>query len=388
LYAEEQRARAQAEEASRLKDEFLATVSHELRTPLTAFLGYAQLLQSRKRDEAYLARTLDKMVQSARAQAQLIEDLLDVSRIVTGKLRIERKSLDLTTVINAAVDTVRPAIEARALHLDISLDPAAAAVLGDASRLQQVVWNLVSNATKFTPVGGALAIRLVRLGNQAVLTVTDTGQGIDPAFLPYVFDRFRQADSTSTRAFGGLGLGLAIVRHLVELHGGGVQASSAGEDQGATFTVFLPLATAGAAIAEHQSSSNECPPELSGLNVLVVDDQAAILDLVHDMLSSCGAVVRRAPGAHEGLALLQAWRPDVLISDIAMPQYDGYWLIEQVRALPRDQGGATPALALTAYVRAEEQARVLATGFQYYLPKPVTPDELRAVVARMACAVA
>jgi signal transduction histidine kinase/GAF domain-containing protein len=286
LYAEEQRARAQAEEASRLKDEFLATVSHELRTPLTAFLGYAQLLQTRKRDEAYLARTLDKMVQSARAQAQLIEDLLDVSRIVTGKLWLERAPIDLVAVIGAALDTIRPAIEAKEQHLDVSLDPAAAAVLGDANRLQQVVWNLVSNATKFTPAGGALAIRLVRQGNQAAISVSDTGQGINPAFLPYVFDRFRQADSTSTRAFGGLGLGLAIVRHLVELHGGTVQAASAGEGRGATFTVFLPLATApGIEATEKQAPSDHCPPELAGLKVLIVDDQIAILELIHDILA-------------------------------------------------------------------------------------------------------
>jgi signal transduction histidine kinase len=389
LYAQEQEARAQAEEASRLKDEFLATVSHELRTPLTAFLGYAELLQRRRRDEAYVARTAEKMLQAARAQAELIEDLLDVSRIVSGKLRIEPGPVALPDVIHAALDTVRPTVEAKGLHVQTELDPAAGAVLGDAGRLQQVVWNLLSNAAKFTPVGGGVEVRLRRDGAHAELSVRDTGQGIAPEFLPFVFDRFRQADSSSQRAHGGLGLGLAIVRHLVELHGGAVAAASAGPGRGATFTVRLPLAAPdpSAATAPPDPAGlarGEAGGALRGLRVLVVDDQPSILDLIEELLAAEGATVRSCSTAREALALARGWRPDVLVSDIAMPAEDGYWLIERVRALPPDAGGATPALALTAYVRMEDRLRVLAAGFDLYAPKPVDPAELRAMVLRLA----
>ncbi|HEU4326822.1 MAG TPA: PAS domain-containing protein [Roseiflexaceae bacterium] len=387
LYAQEQAARAEAEEANRLKDEFLATVSHELRTPLTAFLGYAELLQRRKRDEAYVARTVEKMVQSARAQAQLIDDLLDVSRIVSGKLRIELQPIDLVDVVQSALDTVRPAVEAKGLRLQITLDPEASRVLGDAGRLQQVVWNLLSNAVKFTPPGGRVAVELMSAGGSAELRVRDTGQGIPADFLPYVFDRFRQADSSSKRIVGGLGLGLAIVRHLVELHGGTVEVASDGPDQGATFTIRLPLTRASAPAPPgadpHAEPDGETVP-LHGLRVLVVDDQPAIVDLLVELLASDGAVVRACTSAQEALALLRSWRPDLLVSDIAMPEADGYWLIQHVRSLPPDQGGATPALALTAYVRTDDRRRVLAAGFQQYLPKPVEADALREVVGRLA----
>jgi PAS domain S-box-containing protein len=387
LFAQEQAARAAAEEANQLKDEFLATVSHELRTPLTALLGYLHLLQSRPRDPAYVARTLDKLVRSARAQSQLIDDLLDVSQIVSGKLRIERLPIDFSMVIHSALDTLRPTIEAKGLALGIDLHPAASQISGDANRLQQVVWNLLSNAAKFTPSGGVIRVALVPHGAYAELTVRDTGQGIAPDFLPFVFDRFRQADSTSTRPYGGLGLGLAIVRHLVELHGGTVTASSAGEGQGATFTILLPLDPRGAApglideAASEHAGAAPLPPELRGLRVLVVDDQPEILELLDEVLTPCAATVIGRSSARAALAALQEQRPDLLISDIAMPEEDGYWLIRQVRDLPPAFGGQTPAIALTAYTRGEERARVLAAGFQQYLPKPVDPSELLAIVA-------
>jgi CheY-like chemotaxis protein len=392
LYVQEQVARAQAEEASRLKDEFLATVSHELRTPLTSFLGYAQLLQRRTYDEAYVTRTAEKLVRSAKNQAQIIDDLLDVSRAVSGKLRIEPRPIDLRPVIRAAIDTVRPAIDAKGLDLSTELQPEAGLISGDANRLQQVMWNLLANATKFTPAGGRIRVRLWRDAGQAVMTVSDNGQGISPAFLPYVFDRFRQADGTSQRSQNGLGLGLSIVRHLVELHGGVVEAASVGEGLGATFSVRLPLVADAAGPAPRLPASagdiarhvEAYPAELRGLHVLVVDDQPDILELIEEVLSPCGAVVRTALSACEGLALVRAWRPDVVVSDIAMPDHDGYWLIAQIRALAPDDGGGTPVAALTAYVRVEERLRVLTAGFQEYVSKPVDPDELRTVIANLA----
>lgn len=390
LYAQEQAARLQAEEASRLKDEFLATVSHELRTPLTAFLGFAELLQRRQHDEAYVARTVEKLVHSARVQAQLIEDLLDVSRIVSGKLRLAIEPIDLAQVVYAALETVGPAIAAKQLQVQVELEPALGTISGDANRLQQVVWNLLSNATKFTPAGGSIAVQLRRAGNSAQLTVSDTGQGIEPEFLPFVFDRFRQADSSSYRKHGGLGLGLSIVRHLVELHGGTVQVASAGRGQGATFTVWLPLGDASRADAGYgqaagtMADTRECPPALDGLRVLLVDDQPEILELLQDILTPCGVVVQAQASARAALAAVRNWHPDVLVSDIAMPGEDGYWLIRELRALPPDEGGTTPAVALTAYVRIEDRLQVLAAGFQQYLPKPIDQAELRAVVASLA----
>jgi PAS domain S-box-containing protein len=389
LYVQEQAARAQAEAASRLKDEFLATVSHELRTPLTSILGYGQILQTRRRDEAYVARTSEKIVRSAKAQAQLIDDLLDVARIVTGKLRLDPRPIDMSTVILAAIETLRPAIDAKDIRLHVEFDPAASAIVGDPNRLQQVVWNLVSNAVKFTPAGGAVRVSFTTHARQAVLTVADTGQGISAEFLPFVFDRFRQAESTSTRAHGGLGLGLAIVRHLVEMHGGTVEVASPGVGAGATFTLRMPIASGAAAgpagnAPDAPAQPAPCPPGLAGLRVLVVDDQLDIVDLVVDLLAPCGALVRTATSAREALADLREWRPDVLVSDIAMPGEDGYWLIEHVRALEPDAGGDTPALALTAYVRMEDRLSVLAAGFHMYVPKPIEPGELLDAVARLA----
>lgn len=390
LYDQEQAARKEAEEANRLKDDFLATVSHELRTPLTAFLGYAQLLQRRKRDEAYVARSVDLMVQSAKAQAALIEDLLDTSRIVSGKLRIQPKPLRLVEVVHAALDTVRPTLEAKGLRLVTELDPHPITVLGDPSRLQQVVWNLLANAAKFTPSGGCITVQLIRTGERAELAVRDTGQGIAPAFLPYVFDRFRQADSSSQRVYGGLGLGLAIARHLVELHGGTIAVASDGTGEGATFTVYLPMSQVSTPEEVETrpsgdlSESGPQPPPLHGRRVLVVDDQPALLDLLADVLGTEGATVQVCATAREALALVRDWRPDVLVSDIAMPSEDGYWLIEQVRRLAPEEGGATPMVALTAYVRMNDRHRVLAAGFQQYVTKPVDAAELRDAVLRLA----
>jgi PAS domain S-box-containing protein len=385
LYNQEQAARAQAEAASRLKDEFLATVSHELRTPLTSILGYAQMIQARRHDQAYVVRTIDKIVSSAKAQAQLIDDLLDVARIVTGKLRVEPRPIDMGEVLQAAVEALRPAIDAKGIRLFIDMRPTAHAIIGDPNRLQQVVWNLVSNAVKFTPAGGVVRVRFQTNQHQALLAVSDTGQGISAEFLPYVFDRFRQAEGSSTRAQGGLGLGLAIVRHLVEMHGGMVQVESPGIGKGATFTVVLPMLEGAASQATQPEavSAAPCPPELEGVRVLIVDDQPDIAELLRDMLAPCGALVQIAPGARQGLAMLRAWQPDVLISDIAMPGEDGYWLIRSLRALAPEPVAAVPAIALTAYVRLEDRIQVLAAGFQLYVSKPVEPAELLDAVARL-----
>jgi PAS domain S-box-containing protein len=388
LLLDEQAARQQAEEASRLKDEFLATVSHELRTPLTTILGYGQMLHARKREEPYAARVLETIVRSAKSQAQLIDDLLDVSRIVTGKLRIESQPIDLRLVVESAIEVVRPALEAKALRLDTNLHLDVGAIMGDPSRLQQVVWNLLSNAVKFTSPGGAIEVQLEPVDGFAKLTVSDTGQGISADFLPYVFDRFRQAEATSNRTHGGLGLGLAIVRYLVEMHGGSVQASSAGADRGATFVVDLPLVALAQTpttpdIAHAAVAAWACPPEIEGLRVLIVDDQEDILEMLRDVLTDCGAVVMASASASDALISLREWQPDLLISDIAMPGEDGYWLIRKLRSLAPEEGGQIPAIALTAYVRVEDRARVLANGFQMYVPKPVEPAELLAVVASL-----
>jgi signal transduction histidine kinase/PAS domain-containing protein/ActR/RegA family two-component response regulator len=389
LYAQEQAARAQAEAVSRLKDEFLATVSHELRTPLTAFLGYAQMLQSRTRDMSYIDRTAEKMLQSAQAQARLVDDLLDASRIVSGKLHIKMQPADLIAVVQAALDTIQPAIEAKRLHVSVELSPDAGHVIGDTDRLQQVVWNLLANATKFTPPGGTLRVRLESRDGYAQLTVSDTGQGISAELLPFVFDRFWQADGTSNRAHGGLGLGLAIVRHLAELHGGTVQAGSPGPGQGATFTLRLPLSRNHNAPARVRHTPDavtvraDCPPELRGLRVLIVDDQLDMLDLLYDVFATCGAVVQLCPTAREAIEIVRTWQPDVLIADITMPGEDGCWLLREVRALAPGQGGTTPAVALTADVQLEDCIRALEAGFQLYLPKPIETAELRQVVARL-----
>jgi CheY-like chemotaxis protein/two-component sensor histidine kinase len=375
-----------------LKDEFLATLSHELRSPLNAMLGWTRLLNSRKFDEATTARALQTIERSAKSQAQLVEDLLDVSRIIQGKLRLNTRPVELVSVIEAAIETVRPAAQAKEIGIQSVLDPAAGPVAGDSDRLQQVVWNLVSNAIKFTPKGGCVQVRLERVNSHVEITVTDTGQGIESEFVPYVFERFRQADSSSTRVYSGLGLGLAIVRHLVELHGGTVLAYSEGQGKGATFTVKLPLLSiiVAAAPGEHSpctialSMAFNNPPALKGVRVVIVDDEPDSRDLLVAALEQCEAKVFAFASASEALAAVSQLKPDVLVSDIGMPLEDGYSLIRKVRQLSAEQGGQIPAIALTAYARAEDRTRAIASGFQIHIAKPVEPTELATLVANLA----
>jgi CheY-like chemotaxis protein/nitrogen-specific signal transduction histidine kinase len=391
----ETRAREEAEEASRLKDEFLATLSHELRTPLTAILGWARMLADGFVREEMRGDALGIIYRNARSQAQLIDDLLDVSRIITGKLRIEVRPVDLAPVVEAAVAVVRPAASAKRVQLQTVFEPGTGLIAGDPERLQQVVWNLLSNAVKFTPNGGRVQVRLGRVDSRVEVAVSDTGAGIAREFLPHVFDRFRQADMGTTRRHGGLGLGLAIVRHLVELHGGTVGAESAGEGMGTTFRMSLPVMTpseaAGAAVggvaAPSHFGAGEGPtalPSLEGVKVLAVDDETHGRALITEVLRRCGAEVVAVSSAREALEVLQAWRPHVLLSDIGMPGMDGYMLIRRVRELSEEQGGRTPAAALTAYAGAEDRARSLASGYQLHVAKPVEPAELAAVVASLA----
>jgi PAS domain S-box-containing protein len=390
--------RQQAEElsrANRLKDEFLATVSHELRTPLNAILGWATMLRSKQLDGATMNRAIETIERNARAQNQLINDLLDVSRIITGKLRLNVRPVVLVSVIESALDSICPAAEAKNITIQSILDPAAGPVSGDPDRLQQVFWNLLSNAVKFTPKGGRVQIRLERINSHIEVTVSDTGQGISPEFLPHVFERLQQADSTTTRAYGGLGLGLAIVRHLVELHGGRVQVESAGEGKGATFIVNLPITIFRPELADiervHPTVSDTAPPisltRLDGLKVLVVDDETDARELLATLLRQSGAVVTAVASVREAFAIVTQssfdQRPDILVSDIGMPGEDGYLLIRKVRALAPEQGGRIPAIALTAYARTEDRIKALAAGFQSHIPKPVEPAEFIAVISNL-----
>lgn len=391
LLAREQEARAQAESANRMKDEFLATLSHELRSPLNAMLGWAQLLNSRKFDRETTEKALDIIERTARTQAQLVDDLLDVSRIIQGKLLLNIRPIELTSIIGAVMDSLRPAIEAKKIQIQTILDPQAGMVAGDSDRLQQVIWNLLSNAIKFTPVGGQVEVRLEQKNAHVQITVSDTGKGINPEFVPYVFDRFRQADSSMTRAYNGLGLGLAIVRHLVELHGGTVDAHSDGEGLGATFMVKLPVVSIPdpSADREFELQAETSVPDLfsthlDGLQVLVVDDDFDSLLFVGTVLEECGASVIRASSCTQAIELIKQFKPNVLLSDIGMPEEDGYSLIRKVRALTPEQGGRTPAAALTAYARAEDRTRSLLEGFQIHISKPIEPTELVAVVANLA----
>ena len=394
--SELERALNVAEAASCAKDEFLAMLSHELRTPLTAILGWARMLSAGQLDETNTARALETIERNAKAQSQLIEDILDVSRVITGKLRLEVQPIDLAAVIESAANGVLPAADSKGIRLQRVLDSGAGLVSGDPARLQQIVWNLLSNAIKFTPKGGRVQIRLERINSHVEIIVTDTGQGVSPDILPFIFERFRQADSTTTRAHSGLGLGLAIVRHLVEMHGGTVEAESGGAGQGATFTVKLPLMVvrsldirrARDAERVHPTASGDmpfnCPPELDGLRVLVVDDEEDTRVLLRMVLERCGASVTAVSSAQEALAALKQSRPDVLVSDLGMPEEDGYSLIKKVRALSAEDGGQTPAAALTAYARVEDRLKVLNSGFQIHIPKPVEPIELVTVVANLA----
>jgi len=397
LLAREQAARRaaeqgqrQVEEASRAKDSFLATVSHELRTPLSPILAWTDMLERGTLDAAQSRRALATIRRCARAQVRLVEDLLDVSRIVAGKMRLAVRPVELGGVIRAAVDVIRPAADAKNIRLQTVIDTETAAISGDAERLQQIVWNLLSNAVKFTPKGGRVTVVLERVNSHVEIAVSDTGQGIDPEFLPHVFERFRQDDVTSTRRYAGLGLGLAIVRHIVEAHGGTVHADSPGRGEGAVFTVKLPLIliprTAGEAERRHPREL-ELPlpayPSLDRVRVLVVDDEPDSNEVVRALLASCGAEVRVAASVDQATDILGRWTPDVLVSDIGMPGEDGYGLIAKVRART-DRAARIPAVALTAYASVDDRVRLLSAGFQMHVPKPVEPAELVAVVASAA----
>jgi signal transduction histidine kinase len=390
---EEERAQllVREQQANRLKDEFLATVSHELRTPLNAVLGWARVLRSANVSPHLQERALEAIERNALAQARLIEDILEVSRIVTGKLRLKVRRIDLSQVVDAAVDVVRPAAEAKEIALVRDIPERPWASVGDPDRLQQVVWNLLSNAVKFTPRRGSVHVALTRSEGWDRIVVTDTGKGIEPGFLPHVFAAFRQADASTTRDHGGLGLGLAIVRQLVELHGGLVRAESDGPERGSAFTVLLPAQSGAAAGREGSgphaiaaSRTDSGVPDLSGIRVIVVDDDPDARELMAETLGYYGADVTTADSAAEALALLPELRPDVLLSDIGMRGEDGYALIQQVRALPRDRGGLVPAVAVTAYAAGTDRVRALGAGFQLHIAKPFDPIELARVVQRLS----
>jgi PAS domain S-box-containing protein len=388
----EKEARLEAEAANRVKDEFLSTLSHELRTPLTAIMGWADLLLHDEVERKNRRQALETIFRNANSQCQLINDLLEVSRIITGKLRLEFVACEVHSVIEAAAESIRPTAEAKGVRLQVLLEPQVGPVFGDRERLQQVVWNLLSNGVKFTNKGGLVQVTLQRINSHVEIAVKDTGVGIRSDFLPHVFDRFRQADGSTTRNYGGLGLGLAIVRHLVELHGGTAWAESAGEGQGSKFSVRLPVMVAS---EEHSPEAlkqpaitpvearDRQPSSCAGLRVLVIDDEVDARSLLSTMLERCGAQVVAVGSAREGLESLESWKPDVLIADIGMPVEDGYGLIKKVRALPKERGGQTPALALTAYARTEDRVRALSEGYQVHLAKPVDRFELAAVVTSL-----
>lgn len=385
LLARESQARTEAEESNRLKDEFLAIVSHELRTPLTAILGWARMLDSENLNETVTTRAIQTILRNAKSQAQIIDDILDVSRIVTGNLHLHLEPTELAPLIDAAINVVRPTAEAKGISIMTHFAERPVVVAGDAHRLQQVAWNLLSNAVKFTPEHGAVHVRVYESDSYAKIEVSDNGPGIDPSFLPYVFERFRQADSSTTRTYGGLGLGLAIVRHLVEIHGGNVQAESKGERKGAKFTVSLPLLSA--AVDDRpvaQPVSTRSGPLLDGVHVLLVDDDPATLEMISLALTGYGAKVTAASSAPEAIAALERSRIDVLVSDIAMPNEDGYELIQKVRALETVGAIGIPAVAITAYAREQDRDRALSSGYQSFLPKPIEPLELVSLVARLA----
>jgi signal transduction histidine kinase/DNA-binding response OmpR family regulator len=385
LLVREQAARAEAEQANRTKDEFLATLSHELRTPLSAILGWSHLVRTGKLDEPQLSRAFETIERNARSQSQLIDDLLDVSRIITGKLQIEPRAVDLCGVIDASIEAVRPTFEAKNIKVETDLQTAGCFVSGDQNRLQQIFWNLLSNAVKFTPERGEVRVESSRVDSQVRISVSDSGIGITPEFLPYIFDRFRQADGSTTRVHGGLGLGLSIVKHLVQLHGGGVAVHSEGTNRGTTFTVSLPLVSAMSADKSEngvtpQPEGNGLPASfatlLDGLRILVVDDEADSRDLVTAILTRCGGNVKCCETAAEALKTFRAWKPDLLVSDIGMPVEDGYALITKLRKLRLKLAKEIPIIALTAYATDDDRARSLAAGFQLHVAKPIEPEAL------------
>ena len=387
----EQSARSEAEAANRIKDEFLATLSHELRTPLTAIVGWAGLLRTGDFEGELKDQALETVERNARVQAQLIDDLLDVSRIVSGKLLLDVKEVELDKVVASAIDVVRPAAGAKGIRITYDKESVRGLVSGDAARLQQIAWNLLSNAIKFTPGGGHVRVSLERISSHIKLSVSDTGKGIAPEFLPHVFERFRQGDSTTTRTYGGLGLGLAIVRHLVELHGGTVDVESPGERLGSTFHATFPLL----AVNEATGTEPACPSgsdkksfspqlKLEGLRILVVDDEPDTRKVISAVIEKSGAKVIACASAHEALETLVDWKPDILMSDIGMPGEDGYSLIQKVRSLSPESGGRIPAAALTAYAREDDRQRVLAAGYQLHVAKPIGARELVSMIANLA----
>jgi len=386
-------ARAEAEASSRAKDEFLATVSHELRTPLNAMLGWSQLLTNNSLPDDKLAHALEVIQRNVLAQSRLVEDLLDVSRVISGQMRLEVQPVDAVRVVGAAIESAKPAIAAKHIELDVSLDPNAGQVLGDANRVQQVIWNLLSNATKFTGHGGKIHVQVRRVESSVEIVVSDTGQGMLPEFLPFVFDRFRQADGSFARRHGGLGLGLSIARHLVELHGGTIAVHSAGVGQGSKFIVQLPCVgtrttplpmPCGLPTTEFRPPSELAAPELRGIRVLVVDDDDDSRDLVVSILQKCEAITLSASSAEQALSLILSERPDVIVSDIGMPGMDGYDLMRAIRALPDEHAQRVPAVAVTAYARSEDRQRALAEGFQLHLAKPIEPAAFASAVARLS----
>jgi signal transduction histidine kinase/ActR/RegA family two-component response regulator len=387
LLEAERQARSEVERVSLIKDEFLATLSHELRTPLNAVLGWSEYLRSRTADDTDTRRALETIVRNARAQAQLIEDLLDMNLIVSGKIRLDVQRVDLVPIVEAALESVRPSANAKSIVLRSTVDPNAGAVFGDPNRLQQVLWNLLSNAVKFTPKGGKIDVLVQRVNSHAEIAVYDTGMGIGPEFLPHLFERFRQADSSTTRKYGGLGLGLSIVKQLVELHGGSVRAESRGLGCGATFVVSLPLrpvVESNGASRTHPTSQSVLPRapsvSLSGIRVLLIDDEPDARDLLRSLLTAAGAQVLTAASADEGLLCAKSERPDVIVSDIGMPERDGYEFIRDVRRLSSAEGGKTPAIALTAFARSEDRTRAMLAGYQVHVSKPIEPVELIATI--------
>jgi signal transduction histidine kinase/ActR/RegA family two-component response regulator len=386
LLESERAARQEAERVSAVKDEFLATLSHELRTPLNAIFGWTQLLMAGKDDPQTLSHALGVIDRNVRLQTQLIEDLLDVSRIISGKIRLDNQKIDVADVIDAAIESVRPSAEAKGIQLETKLAVPADALNGDPGRLQQVIWNLLNNAIKFTDAGGTVHVTAERVNSNVLISVRDTGHGISPEFLPNLFARFSQADSSTQRKYGGLGLGLSIVKSLTEMHGGTVAATSAGEGHGSTFTVKLPL---GAPLAIPQDAapavsasakSAAMPRKLRGVKVLVVDDEPDAREMIKRFLDGCEAVPALAASAEQALELMETFRPDVIVSDIGMPKQDGYSFMRTIR----NRGVNTPAVALTAFARAEDRVRSIQAGYQTHLPKPFEPGELLALIASLS----
>ena len=388
LLLSEQLARQEAENANCLKDEFLATLSHELRTPLNAIIGWSNLLLKDNLYESIRLRAVETIDRSAHSQAQLIEDLLDMSRIITGKLTLNIAPVEMASVIDSAIDSVQLAADSKDIKLEVAIEDAVGKIMGDANRLQQIFWNLLSNAIKFTPIGGLVKIRLRKDGKHLVFEITDTGEGINPEFLPFIFDRFRQADGTHTRQHGGLGLGLAIVRNLVELHGGTVTAKSFGEECGATFTIKFPLMPQRRSIKNNRNllknagssgqnnSAVELNESLEGLKILLVDDNIDALQILEILLSEFKLEIQTADSVEKALDILVCFQPDILVSDLAMPSEDGFSLIKKIRSFEDSKINKLPAIAFSAYVRTEDRNSALASGFDLFISKPIEINEL------------